>query len=94
MSPLTINNLLQNCQYLFGQNVQRKCAKTNACLYSEEELKGCFMLDHVGVDLQHILTTKLADCSSNLFKADKQPCHCCCRDNVSNSRPSRPAGMG
>lgn len=66
MYPLRINNLLQNCQCVFGPNVLRKCAKSNVCLYSEEELRVFFMLDHVGADLQHIhtYTTKLAGGSS------------------------------
>lgn len=42
------------------------------------------MLDHVSVNLQHILATKLADVCSNLLKDDEHYCQCYCRENVTN----------
>lgn len=44
------------------------------------------MLDHANVDLQRILTIKLADGCSNPFKANKHPCQCCCSEIVPLSK--------
>lgn len=49
--------------------------------YSEEWLRP-FMLDHASVEFNHILTTKLADGCSHLFKADIHSCQRCCRENT------------